>query len=47
MIVTLGGFLNRKSDGYPGPKVMWIGLQRMKDFTLAWQTLEEISDKPT
>jgi hypothetical protein len=47
MIATLGGFLNRKSDGYPGPKVMWIGLQRMKDFTLAWQTLKEISEKPT
>lgn len=38
MIAKLGGFLGRKSDGYPGPKVMWIGMQRMKDFSLAWET---------
>lgn len=38
MIARLGGFLGRKSDGYPGPKVMWIGIQRMRDFTLAWET---------
>lgn len=36
MIAKFGGFLGRKSDGFPGVKVMWIGLQRMKDFTLAW-----------
>src|SRR5882757_7858395 len=38
MIAKLGGFLGRKSDGYPGSKVMWIGMQRMKNFTMAWQT---------
>jgi hypothetical protein len=38
MIAKLGGFLARKSDGHPGSKVMWIGMQRMKDFTLAWET---------
>ena len=43
MIAQLGGFLNRKYDGYPGPKVMWIGLQRMRDFTLAWQTFNSIN----
>lgn len=42
MIAKLGGFLGRKSDGYPGPKVMWIGLQRMQDFTLAWQTFRSV-----
>jgi Transposase Tn5 dimerisation domain/Transposase DNA-binding len=36
MIAKLGGFLGRKSDGYPGPQVMWVGIQRMKDFALAW-----------
>jgi Transposase DNA-binding/Transposase Tn5 dimerisation domain len=46
MIARLGGFLNRKHDVYPGPKVMWIGLQRMKDFALAWQTFRSI-DKQT
>lgn len=38
MIAKLGGFLGRKSDGYPGVKVMWIGMQRMKDFAQAWET---------
>ncbi|WP_245535916.1 IS4 family transposase, partial [Thiorhodococcus drewsii] len=29
------GFLNRKSDGFPGPQSLWIGLQRAADFVLA------------
>lgn len=37
MIAKLGGFLARKSDGFPGSTVMWIGIQRMRDFTLAWE----------
>jgi hypothetical protein len=37
MIAKLGGFLGRKSDGYLGTKVMWIGLQRMKGFANAWE----------
>ena len=36
LIAKMGGFLGRKRDGFPGPKVMWIGMQRMKDFTLGW-----------
>lgn len=40
MIAKLGGFLGRKSDGYPGSKVMWIGMQRMKDFALAWEIFQ-------
>jgi hypothetical protein len=42
MIAKLGGFLGRKSDGYPGPQVMWIGIQRMRDFTLAWETFHSM-----
>ena len=42
MIAKLGGFLARKSDGYPGSKVMWLGMQRMKDFTLAWETFHSM-----
>lgn len=38
MIARLGGYLDRKSDGPPGPKTMWVGLQRMVDFALAWQS---------
>jgi hypothetical protein len=36
MIASLGGYLNRKHDGPPGPQTMWIGLQRMRDFAIAW-----------
>jgi len=42
MIAQLGGFLNRKGDREPGPRVMWVGLQRMRDFTLAWKTFESM-----
>ncbi|MBK8753810.1 MAG: IS4 family transposase [Candidatus Competibacteraceae bacterium] len=33
-IARLGGYLGRKHDGPPGPKALWIGLQRARD--LAW-----------
>jgi len=39
MIATLGGHLGRKHDGPPGVKSMWIGLQRMRDFALAWKIM--------
>ncbi len=34
-VAGLGGFLNRKSDGFPGPQTLWIGLQRAADFVMA------------
>ena len=45
MIAQLGGFLGRKNDGNPGPQVMWLGLQTMRDITLAWETFEQIKGK--
>ena len=36
MIGSLGGHLGRTQDGPPGPKTMWIGMQRMTDLALAW-----------
>ncbi|MDX1924105.1 MAG: IS4 family transposase, partial [Rickettsiaceae bacterium] len=33
VVASFGGFLGRKGDGEPGIKAMWIGLQRLKDFT--------------
>ena len=36
MVASLGGFLGRKRDGEPGPQSMWIGMQRMNDFAIAW-----------
>jgi hypothetical protein len=32
----LGGHLNRKSDGHPGPQTIWRGMQRMHDFSVLW-----------
>ena len=36
MIAGLGGHLNRTHDGPPGLRTMWIGMQRARDFALAW-----------
>jgi hypothetical protein len=35
-IAQLGGFLGRKSDGFPGPMSLWRGLQRLTDIADAW-----------
>ena len=36
MIARLGGFMDRKSDGDPGVKVVWIGLRRLSDITASY-----------
>ena len=36
MVATLGGFLNRKSDGEPGTVTVWRGMQRLEDITRAY-----------
>ena len=36
MVASLGGFLNRKSDGNPGAQTLWRGLQRLDDITKAY-----------
>ncbi|WP_263643059.1 hypothetical protein [Legionella longbeachae] len=35
--------MNRKNVPEPGPTTLWIGLQRLKDFLLAQQTLRDIT----
>lgn len=42
LIGCLGGHMNRKSDGFPGPKKMWIGMQKMRNFTVAREALMDI-----
>jgi hypothetical protein len=37
LIATLGGYLGRQGDGPPGPKAVWVGMQRMTDLGLAWR----------
>ncbi len=36
-IAQLGGFLGRRSDGEPGPVVLWRGLQQLRAITAAWK----------
>jgi hypothetical protein len=45
MAATLGGFLNRKNDGFPGPKTLWISLQRIPDFVLALEAQRRIEER--
>jgi hypothetical protein len=44
MVASLGGFLNRKGDGFPRPKTLWIGLQRIPDFVLALDAQRSIGE---
>lgn len=41
LIAALGGYLGRKCDGEPGPKAMWIGMQRMTDLARAWRAFPQ------
>jgi hypothetical protein len=36
-VAGLGGFLGRKSDGEPGTKPLWLGLQRLDDLVAMWK----------
>lgn len=38
-VSTLGGFLCRNSDGEPGTKSLWLGLQRLDDITATWRVV--------
>jgi hypothetical protein len=40
MVASLGGYLNRKHDAHPGPQTIWIGLQRVRDFAIAWKAFQ-------
>ena len=31
LVASLGGYLGRKCDGEPGPKAIWVGIQRLTD----------------
>lgn len=42
LIAQLGGFLGRKSDGEPGVKTLWQGLQRVMDFVLGLRFAREL-----
>ena len=37
LVAQLGGYINRKRSGPPGPQTVWLGLQRMHDFAICWE----------
>lgn len=39
IVGRLGGHLGRKSDGPPGPQSIWRGMERVRDFGMAWQVM--------
>jgi hypothetical protein len=46
LLAKLGGFLGRKSDGHPGVKVLWRGLQKLNDGLLFAQYFRSIQPSP-
>ena len=46
MIGSLGGHLGRTRDGAPGPKAMWVGMQRTMDLALAWSAFGPPAQTP-
>lgn len=38
LVAQLGGYVNRKRKDPPGPQTVWLGLQRLHDITLCYQT---------
>jgi hypothetical protein len=40
MVASLGGYLARKNDPPPGPKTLWTGLQRLRDFVLSLEAYQ-------
>jgi hypothetical protein len=37
LVGSLGGHMGRKGDGEPGPKSMWVGMQRLTDIAEGWR----------
>jgi len=44
-VASLGGYLGRKHDGPHGPKAIWIGLQRLRDFVIAMDAREALEER--
>ena len=45
MIAQLGGHVRKKNGPPPGPKPMWLGMQRMYDISWGWKIKKEIMEK--
>lgn len=45
ILSELGGHNGRQHDSPPGPQTIWIGIRRMHDFAIAWETFGPLSRK--
>jgi hypothetical protein len=43
MVASFGGYIQRKNAPFPGAKTLWVGLQRMHDFAIAWEAFHSYS----
>ena len=46
IIARRGGWIGRKCDGPPGPKAMWIGMQRLADLAAGWRAFASVGPRP-
>jgi hypothetical protein len=45
LLTRLGGYNNRNTERPSGPQPVWIGLRRMLDYAIAWQTFGPTAGK--
>lgn len=45
LLTHLGGYNNRNTERPPGPQPVWIGIRRMLDYAIAWQTFGPTTGK--
>ncbi|PJA35859.1 MAG: hypothetical protein CO186_03770 [Zetaproteobacteria bacterium CG_4_9_14_3_um_filter_49_83] len=45
LVACLGGYLNRKNDAPPGPKTIWRGLQRIRDYAVALDANKHLGER--
>ena len=39
LVAQLGGYVNKKDrEDEPGPQTVWLGMQRLHDIALCWET---------
>ena len=47
LVASLGGYLGRKGDGEPGPKALWVGLQRLTDLVRGSRAFRPARRRPS
>ncbi|TWU05451.1 IS4 family transposase [Allorhodopirellula heiligendammensis] len=45
IVAELGGYINRKNTGPPGPQSMWLGLQAMHIMAACWMAFGPGADQ--